>query len=1235
MAILLVFAMILAGVAQAAPVVEAEEVNSNVIRLSGADRIKTSVKISQTAYKDGAESVVIVGYEGEVDALAGTLLAHAKKGPVLFTKKGKLSEDTKTEIARLGAKNVYILGGTATIEDAVKTELETLKYTVKRISGSNREGTAAAVAKEVGGKTTHVFLARGYGDLRAVLSDALAVGPASAKGNMAVLLTRTDKVPAATLKSMKDLGVTNVTIVGGEVAVNSGVKTELETLKYTVDRLSGTTREGTAIAIANKYFAGKANALVANGYGSPDALVGGYLGAAIDAPILFSQANKVSEVTTDYLKANTEKAWILGGERVVNKEVLNKVLGAVVPTPTPPSTGGGSGGGSGDNVAVNTISVKPTELTLTVGETGNITATVDPTNATNKNVTWSSSDTAVATVDGNGKVTAVGYGIATITVTSAADNTKAATCKVIVANDWSDLADTSWYDDSQTSFTISTAAKLAGLAELVNSGTNFSGKTINLGADIDLLNLEWIPIGTKENPFKGNFNGADKEISNLKIDKPEENYKGLFGVIGTGTVIKDMSMKDVNITGYGWLGAVAGLHKEGSTLTIDNVDVKDITLNGHRMIGGVLGQSYNGAQAEIKDCDLTNVTINNSVKDKDGNGDKSGGIIGHAGSIKLTSNSVTNLNLYAYRDSGGITGYSETLSNISGNIVTTGNLRLDKTQEKATGEAVDNKWNLGAIVGRPNTKTQSLGEGNSFDKVNSSIKEKDDEDFRVIETVVVGYTPIIVEESGSIQAAISAAEAGDTILIASGTYVVNQTIQTDKELTIIGNGTEKTIIDVSSVPDNAWGVLINKSNSTIKDLTIKSEKTQKYNNNLKISDEGSAPIGKLTGISIINVSLEGGKGLDVYKSSVKLDNVKVSNSLGASIAISNGSNVEISNTTTENGAWGSLGVMYKDGYAKSSVSILDGNNFEEGLLYEEGYKNQESNQITGLANWESFVNERDQLIWVRELPKGAYISSDGVLSGCYNTIQAAIDTADTGDTILIASGTYDLTSTLTINKSITVQGIDKEEVILKGANSITNTIYLGNGATLKNVTVTRDNSGDWANNKNNQLINFYNSNDKTTTLEECIITGGRNGVYVNNKTDIVIKDNLIDNNRTGIQMANCNDATVENNIITNNHTMGVLLLEFESVGTGKPIFTGNEIRDNWYSDFENRWAAEYVVDLTNNTFTDGTYKVADTSGEPGYVELHPVELGGTATRPEDRTTFIMKTAENLILPSLD
>jgi hypothetical protein len=63
------------------------------------------------------------------------------------------------------------------------------------------------------------------------------------------------------------------------------------------------------------------------------------------------------------------------------------------------------------------ISVDVESITLGVGETATITATVKPDNATNKNVTWSTSDANVATVD-NGVVTAVGKGEATITATA-------------------------------------------------------------------------------------------------------------------------------------------------------------------------------------------------------------------------------------------------------------------------------------------------------------------------------------------------------------------------------------------------------------------------------------------------------------------------------------------------------------------------------------------------------------------------------------------------------------------------------------------------------------------------------------------------------------------------------------------------------------------------------------------------------------------------------------------------
>ncbi|MBR0030277.1 MAG: Ig domain-containing protein [Bacteroidales bacterium] len=92
---------------------------------------------------------------------------------------------------------------------------------------------------------------------------------------------------------------------------------------------------------------------------------------------------------------------------------------------------------SGD-VAVTGVSLDKTELTLKSGEKATLTATVTPEDATDKTVSWKSSDSAVATVDENGKVTAVKAGSATITVTTT-DGGKTATCKVTVTATTVDL----------------------------------------------------------------------------------------------------------------------------------------------------------------------------------------------------------------------------------------------------------------------------------------------------------------------------------------------------------------------------------------------------------------------------------------------------------------------------------------------------------------------------------------------------------------------------------------------------------------------------------------------------------------------------------------------------------------------------------------------------------------------------------------------------------------------------
>ncbi|MDO4726718.1 MAG: Ig-like domain-containing protein, partial [Porphyromonadaceae bacterium] len=85
-----------------------------------------------------------------------------------------------------------------------------------------------------------------------------------------------------------------------------------------------------------------------------------------------------------------------------------------------------------EKIAVQKVTVSPTTKTLIVGEDFTIVATVEPSDATNKEVEWQSSNSDIATVDESGKVTAKKAGKATITATTV-DGNKKATCEVTVS----------------------------------------------------------------------------------------------------------------------------------------------------------------------------------------------------------------------------------------------------------------------------------------------------------------------------------------------------------------------------------------------------------------------------------------------------------------------------------------------------------------------------------------------------------------------------------------------------------------------------------------------------------------------------------------------------------------------------------------------------------------------------------------------------------------------------------
>ncbi len=158
---------------------------------------------------------------------------------------------------------------------------------------------------------------------------------------------------------------------------------------------------------------------------------------------------------------------------------------------------------------------------------------------------------------------------------------------------WDGSADITWYIDNENadSYTISTAAELAGLAALVNgtddsgpAGVDFDDKTITLTADIDLGSMAWTPIGTSTKIFEGTFDGGGHTISGLYIYTTEE-CQGLFGAVGENGTVKNLGV-DGDITGEENVAGVVGYN---SGTVVDCFNHSDVT---GASPGGVVGWNY-------------------------------------------------------------------------------------------------------------------------------------------------------------------------------------------------------------------------------------------------------------------------------------------------------------------------------------------------------------------------------------------------------------------------------------------------------------------------------------------------------------------------------------------------------------------------------------------------------------------------------------------------------------------
>ena len=220
---------------------------------------------------------------------------------------------------------------------------------------------------------------------------------------------------------------------------------------------------------------------------------------------------------------------------------------------------------------------------------------------------------------------------------------------------------TTWKPNNDGVYEIDSLDQLKFFRDAVNDGNSFNGQTVKLTVSINLNNEEWAPIGKSGKPFQGTFDGNGNTVSNLYINTPTQNDVGFFGYTSVGE-IKNLTIKNANVTGYLDVGAVAGTPYTSKYTNITLTG--DVKIQGFSYVGGMFGKNVY--------ADLTKLTIDaaedsyvtaDSVETDPVEGDVAyrtyvGGVIGFMGEGNTVVKNVTsNINVSGSTcDVGGITG---------------------------------------------------------------------------------------------------------------------------------------------------------------------------------------------------------------------------------------------------------------------------------------------------------------------------------------------------------------------------------------------------------------------------------------------------------------------------------------------------------------------------------------------------------------------------------------------------
>lgn len=194
---------------------------------------------------------------------------------------------------------------------------------IRRFAGADRYKTATKVSEFAFTESDHVVLANGQS-----FADAMVGGVLAGSLEVPMLLTEKSTLPLETRKEMERLGVTELTIIGGTLAVSLDVEVELIKAGYKVNRLEGASRYATAAAVAQTITPKADTVYLASGESYADAMSFAPLAAQMRSSLLLTEKDSLSQASkTALLEMGAKNVVILGGELAVSLTVESQLQG--------------------------------------------------------------------------------------------------------------------------------------------------------------------------------------------------------------------------------------------------------------------------------------------------------------------------------------------------------------------------------------------------------------------------------------------------------------------------------------------------------------------------------------------------------------------------------------------------------------------------------------------------------------------------------------------------------------------------------------------------------------------------------------------------------------------------------------------------------------------------------------------------------------------------------------------